>query len=63
VPLLIGLLARSIAAPLERQRLERERREEELDERLREELLAIADEESRAEQTPPADAPRRDGHS
>jgi hypothetical protein len=63
VPFLIGLLARSISAPLERQRLERERIEEELDERLREELLAIADEESRTAQTRPADAPRSDSHS
>jgi hypothetical protein len=55
VPFLIGLLARSIAEPLERQRLERERLEEDLDERLREELLAIVEEESRAGEALPAE--------
>lgn len=47
IPALVGILVRTIRASLEQQRLERERRQEDLDELARQELLAIVAKEQR----------------
>lgn len=54
IPFLLARLAGSIAASAEQDRLRREAIEEELDERLREEMFAWAEEEDRKARSAPA---------